>query len=126
MTLKFYYCKVCGKIIAMVKDTNVPTVCCGEIMQELVPSSTDGAFEKHVPIIKVDGNRVTVSVGSELHPMVAEHYIEWILLQTNQGIQQKWLKPGQEPKVDFVMVTGEKVEAAYEYCNIHKLWKTLE
>ena len=65
---------------------------------------------------------VTVTVGSEMHPMAAEHYIEWILLQTNQGIQKKWLKPGDEPKANFAIVTGEKVEAAYEFCNLHKLW----
>lgn len=122
MELKFYHCRICGKIIAIVKDTNVPTVCCGHIMSELVPSSVDASLEKHVPVIKVEGSHVTVTVGSEMHPMATEHYIEWILLQTNQGIQKKWLKPGDEPKANFAIVTGEKVEAAYEFCNLHKLW----
>ncbi|MCQ2590586.1 MAG: desulfoferrodoxin [Treponema sp.] len=123
MELKFYYCKYCGKIIAIVRDGGTPTVCCGEVMSELIPAQTDGASEKHVPVIKVNGNHVSVMVGSTEHPMVAEHYIEWILLQTDMGIQKKWLKPGDEPKADFVIVSGEKVQAAYEYCNIHKLWK---
>lgn len=92
-------------------------------MQELVPGVTDGASEKHVPVIKVEGNTVSVTVGSQLHPSVPEHYIEWILLQTNKGIQKKLLAPGNRPSADFAVMKGERVEAAYEYCNLHKLWK---
>lgn len=124
MQLKFYYCRHCGKIIAMVKDSGLPTICCGEDMMELIPGTTDGASEKHVPVIKITGNTVSVTVGSKLHPSTTEHYIEWILLQTDKGLQQKWLKAGNAPNVDFAIMTGEKVEAAYEYCNIHKLWKS--
>lgn len=123
MDLKFYYCKNCGKIIAIVKDTKLSTICCGEAMLELVPGVTDAAAEKHVPVISVEGNVVTVSVGEVSHPMLEEHYIEWVLLQTNKGIQKKWLKPGEEPKVRFILDEGEKAVAAYEYCNLHKLWK---
>lgn len=123
MDLKFYYCKNCGKIIAIVKDTKLPTICCGEAMQELVPGVTDAAAEKHVPVISVEGNVVTVSVGEVSHPMLEEHYIEWVLLQTNKGIQKKWLKPGEEPKARFILDEGEEAVAAYEYCNLHKLWK---
>lgn len=123
MELKFYYCKYCEKIIAIVRDGGTPTICCGEAMSELIPSQSDGSLEKHVPVIKVKGNHVSVTVGTAEHPMVAEHYIEWILLQTDMGIQKKWLKPGDIPKADFMMVAGEKVQAAYEYCNVHKLWK---
>lgn len=123
MQLKFYYCRHCGKIIVIVKDSGVPTICCGEAMMELVPGTSDGSGESHVPVIKVSGNTVSVTVGSKLHPSVAGHYIEWILLQTDKGIQKKWLNPGNAPNVDFAIMTGEKVEAAYEYCNIHKLWK---
>ena len=123
MDLKFYYCKNCGKIIVIVKDTKLPTICCGEAMQELVPGVTDAAAEKHVPVISVEGNVVTVSVGEVSHPMLEEHYIEWVLLQTNKGIQKKWLKPGEEPKARFILDEGEKAVAAYEYCNLHKLWK---
>ena len=123
MDLKFYYCKNCGKIIVIVKDTKLPTICCGEAMQELVPGVTDAAAEKHVPVISVEGNVVTVSVGEVSHPMLEEHYIEWVLLQTNKGIKKKWLKPGEEPKARFILDEGEKAVAAYEYCNLHKLWK---
>ena len=123
MELKFYYCKHCGKVIAIVKNTPVPTICCGEAMAELVPVVTDAATEKHVPVIQIDGSVVTVSVGQVAHPMQEEHYIEWILLQTDKGIQKKWLKPGDDPKAVFALSEGEKVIAAYEYCNLHKLWK---
>ena len=123
MELKFYYCKHCGKVIAIVKNMPVPTICCGEAMAELVPGVTDAATEKHVPVIQIDGSVVTVSVGQVAHPMQEEHYIEWILLQTDKGIQKKWLKPGDDPKAVFALSEGEKVIAAYEYCNLHKLWK---
>lgn len=123
MQLKFYYCKHCGKIIAIVKDSQVPTICCGEEMLELIPGTSDGIAEKHVPVIKVTGNTVSVTVGSKIHPSENEHYIEWILLQTDKGLQQKWLSPGNAPKADFAVMTGEHVEAAYEFCNLHKLWK---
>lgn len=124
MQLKFYFCRHCGKIVAMVKDSQVPTVCCGEEMRELIPGTADGIAEKHVPVIKVTGNTVTVTVGSKIHPSETEHYIEWILLQTDKGLQQKWLSPGNAPQVDFAVMTGERVEAAYEFCNIHRLWKS--
>ena len=123
MEVKFFYCKHCGKIIVIVKDSVAPTVCCGEEMLELVPGTTDAAVEKHVPVLNVEGNKVTVSVGSVDHPMLPEHFIEWVLLVTDKGIQKKTFKPGDEPKAEFALLDGEKVVAAYEYCNLHKLWK---
>lgn len=124
MELKFYYCKYCGKIIALTKDENTPTVCCDEVMTELKPCTTDGAFEKHVPVINKDGVFITVTVGLQFHPMTKEHYIMWVLLQTTQGFQHKFLKPGDLPIVDFVVNSGEQIVTVYAYCNIHKLWKT--
>ena len=97
MEQKFYICERCGNIIAKVKDTGVPVMCCGQAMKEIVPGTSDASLEKHVPVIKVKGNHVSVTVGTAEHPMVAEHYIEWILLQTDMGIQKKWLKPGDIP-----------------------------
>ena len=76
--MKFYICKHCGNIIAYVHSSGVPVVCCGEPMQEIIPGTTDGALEKHVPVIEVEGNKVTVRVGAVEHPMLPEHYIEWI------------------------------------------------
>ena len=121
MTL--YRCKHCGNIIAHIKDSGVRCVCCGEKMEELVPNTTDAAGEKHVPVVSIEGNLVTVSVGSVAHPMLDAHYIEWIMIETAQGRQRKTLKPGDEPKAVFALVYGDTVTAAYEYCNLHGLWK---
>ena len=89
--------------------------------EELTPNTTDGAFEKHVPVIEQHGDHVTVKVGSVPHPMLDVHYIEWIILETASGFQRKDLKPGDLPEADFAVT--EPVVAAYEYCNLHGLWK---
>ena len=122
MELKFYRCKICGKIIAIVKDTGVPTICCGQEMEQIIPGTTDASVEKHVPVITVNGNEVEVNVGSVDHPMAAEHYIEWIALSTKQGNQRKCLKPGDAPVAKFALVAGDEVVKAYAYCNLHSLW----
>ena len=122
--MKFFKCKHCGKIIAMVNEKAVPTICCGEPMVELVPNTEDGAHEKHIPVYRVEGNVVHVSVGEVTHPMLEGHYIEWIALVTNLGNQRKLLKPGEEPKVDFPLLPGEKVVAVLEHCNLHGLYST--
>lgn len=123
MGMKFYRCAHCGKIVAIVKETGVPVICCGEAMQEIVPGSVDAAVEKHVPVYEVKDNKVIVTVGSTEHPMLPEHYIEWIALETKQGNQRKALKPGEEPKACFALCEGDEVVAVYAYCNLHSLWK---
>ena len=121
--MKFYKCNHCGNIIVKVLDKGVDVVCCGEKMTELVPNTSDGAGEKHVPVIKVEGNKVTVTVGEVEHPMLDEHFINWVLLETTTGRQRKELKPGEKPEAVFMLADGESVVAAYEYCNLHGLWK---
>lgn len=123
MEQKYFICKHCGNIIAMVKPSGVPVMCCGEAMSELIPGTTDAAVEKHVPVYEVQDNKVFVTVGSVEHPMLPEHYIEWIALHTTQGVQRKALQPGQPPKACFSLCEGDKVEAVYAYCNLHGLWK---
>ena len=122
MEMKFYRCEVSGQIIAIVKKTGAPVVCCGKPMKELIPGTTDAAVEKHVPAVTVDGNKVIVAVGSVPHPMTEAHYIEWVSLKTKFGNQRKALKPGDDPCVCFAMCDGDEVEAAYAYCNLHGLW----
>ena len=121
--MKFFKCNHCGNIVSYVQDNGPKVICCGEEMVELVPKTADSAVEKHVPVVEVEGNLVKVIVGSTLHPMAEEHSIQWIALETDQGEQLKYLKPGQEPVVTFQLVPGDKVVAAYEYCNLHGLWK---
>lgn len=123
MEQRYFICKHCGNIVAMVKDKGVPVICCGEKMTELVPGSVDAAQEKHVPVIAVDGNTVTVSVGSAEHPMADVHYIEWISIHTAQGNQRKKLAPGDAPKAVFALTQDDSMLSAYAYCNLHGLWK---
>ena len=120
--MKFYICEHCGNIITKINDSGVPVVCCGEPMKELVPGATDGALEKHVPAVTIDGNTVTVQIGEVEHPMAAEHYIQFISLETEQGCQKKTLKPGDKPTAQFILADGDKPVAVYEYCNLHGLW----
>ena len=123
MKQQFFICKHCGNIIAYVKDSGVRVSCCGEEMKELIPGTTDAAREKHVPVYSVENGTVSVNVGEIDHPMLAEHYIEWVSLQTKFGNQRKQLKPGDAPSVTFALTDGDEVEAVYAYCNLHGLWK---
>ena len=123
MEMKFYKCAHCGQMIAIVKETGVPVICCGEPMQELVAGTTDAAVEKHVPQFELKDGIVEVTVGEVEHPMLEEHYIEWIAVQTKQGNQRKALKPGEAPKACFALCEGDEVVAVYEHCNLHGLWK---
>lgn len=123
MEQKFYICEHCGNIIAMVKNTGVPVMCCGQKMTEIIPGTTDAAVEKHVPVYEIRDNIVSVTVGAAEHPMLPEHYIEWIYLQTKAGNQRKVLQPGDAPKACFAICEGDEVEAVYAYCNLHSLWK---
>lgn len=91
--------------------------------EEMVANTTDGAHEKHVPVISQTADTVTVKVGSVEHPSLPAHYIEFIILETATGIHTKWLKPGDKPEAVFKLVDGESPIAAYEYCNLHGLWK---
>ena len=120
---KFFICKHCKNLVEVVNDSKVPMICCGEKMSELIPGTSDGAVEKHVPAVKVEGNKVTVTVGSVEHPMQDVHYIEWVILETEKGYQKVDLKPEQAPVAEFIVPEGDKPVAAYEYCNLHGLWK---
>ena len=121
--MKFYICKHCGNIVAMVKESGAPISCCGDAMTEIIPGTTEAATEKHIPVYEVKDGKVYVTVGSVEHPMLDAHYIEWIALVTSGGNQRKTLKPGEAPKAEFALLDGEEVEAVYAYCNLHSLWK---
>ena len=123
MNQKFYRCNLCGNIVAFVKDSGVPVVCCGENMTEIIPGTVDASREKHIPVWSVEGNIVHVTVGSVEHPMLPEHFIEWISIETQQGNQRKELRPGDKPEASFALCEGDEVEAVYAYCNLHGLWK---
>ena len=123
MEMKFYRCAHCGQIIAFAKNVGVPVMCCGEKMEEIIPGTTEAATEKHIPVYTIEDGIATVTVGEVEHPMLEEHYIEWIAIQTTSGNQRKSLNPGDAPKAQFALLPGEEIVAAYAYCNLHSLWK---
>ncbi|WOO38387.1 MULTISPECIES: desulfoferrodoxin family protein [Clostridia] len=121
---RFYKCKHCGNIVTFFYESGAPLTCCGDKMDELVANTTEAATEKHLPVVEKDGNTVTVCIGSVEHPMTEEHYIQWVYLETTKGILARFLEPGEKPKAVFNL-TDEEPVAAYEYCNLHGLWKTV-
>ena len=104
--MKFFQCPDCGKILIPDRSEDFEP----KKLVELVPNTTDG-------------NCVKVEVGAVAHPMLDAHYITFIVLETSQGYQKKDLKPGEKPEAVFALAEGETVVAAYEYCNLHGLWK---
>ena len=121
--LKLLYCTHCKKIVEVVNDNKVPVICCGEPMKEIVPNSTEAAVEKHLPVISEENGVVKVTVSTVTHPMTSEHYITNIWLETNKAVYKKVLSPDLAPEAQFILAEGEKAVAAYEYCNLHGLWK---
>lgn len=123
MATKFFYCKRCGNVVVKVIDSGVVPVCCGEEMIELTPNTIDGMGEKPLPVIeRVDDCTVRVKVGSVPHPMLQEHHICFIYVETEHGGCLRYLKPGKAAVADFCCCK-DKIKAVYEYCNIHGLWK---
>lgn len=116
-------CKKCGNVVALLKDSGAPISCCGQEMTELKAGETDGAVEKHKPVFEIIGNIVKVTVGSVNHPMLENHFIEWISLRTKQGIARHDLKPGDAPATTFALAEGDEVVDVFAYCNLHGLWK---
>ncbi len=122
---KFLKCKKCGKIVRVVNEGCPVLMCCGEEMVEMKANTTDAATEKHVPVIEQNGDKITVRVGSVDHPMESDHWIQWVIIETDKGAQRKILNPGDAPVAEFVLSGGEKLICAYEYCNKHGLWKAV-
>lgn len=120
---KFYICRHCGNLIEMVHDAKVPVFCCGQKMEALVPNTVEASGEKHIPVVTLKGNEVHVNVGSVDHPMVPEHFIEWVYVETEKGGYRKALNPGSDPNVVFSL-GDDKAVAVYAYCNLHGLWMT--
>ena len=119
---KFYKCRYCGNVIEKHHEGSGEIECCGLGMDELIPNTVDASGEKHIPVVEVKDGVVKVHVGSIDHPMVEEHWIEWIYLETDQGSQVKYLKANEAPEVEFVL-GKEKPLVVYAYCNLHGLWK---
>lgn len=123
MEQTFYTCRHCGNIIAMIHDAGVDVQCCGEKMRRLEPGTTEASGEKHIPVYTREDDIVHVTVGAVAHPMSAEHYIEWICMETAHVIQYARLKPTDKPEARFALCKGDEVRAVYAFCNKHNLWK---
>lgn len=121
--MKILRCNHCGNMTYVLHDSEVPMICCGEAMSELTANTTEAAVEKHLPAVTVEEGKIHVVVGSVEHPMTEPHYIEWIMLETDRGVQIRHLSPADEPKAVFEAAEGTPL-AVYEYCNLHGLWKT--
>jgi len=122
MTTKFYRCATCGNVIQKIVDSKVPVVCCGEKMQELVANTVEASVEKHLPVVtRIDDNHIKVEVGSVAHPMLPEHHIAFIYVETEKGGIRVDLTDKPEATI---CVCDSKPIAVYEYCNLHGLWKT--
>lgn len=122
--VKFYRCAHCGNVITKLTDSGVPVVCCGESMGELIANTNDvAATEKHVPVVEVANELITVKVGEVDHPMEPDHFIEWIYLETTRGEELVRLQAGEAPRADFTLTGGAEIVAVYAYCNLHGLWR---
>lgn len=125
MASKFFKCELCGNMVGLIHEGGGQLVCCGKPMIGITANTTDAAQEKHVPVPEFDkvGAKVTVKVGSTAHPMTAEHFIEWIHLQTKKGAQMCHLTPDSAPEAVFQLAPGDEPVAVFAYCNLHGLWK---
>ena len=121
--MKLLKCPICGNVVEMVEDHGVPLMCCGKPMVEVKAGEVDAAVEKHVPVVKVEGDYLVATVGEVLHPMTPEHLISNIWVEFSDGSAMKvTLTPEDKPEARF-NVAGKKGKATvYEYCNLHGLW----
>lgn len=123
MERKFFICEHCGNLVTLLQESGVPMVCCGQPMTELVPGTSDAAVEKHVPEVTLEENEVFVQVGTVAHPMIPEHHIQFIWIETKKGAQLAKLEAGDRPEAHFIMEKGDRLLNVYAYCNLHGLWK---
>lgn len=119
---QFYKCSICGNLVGVISQGGGTLTCCGQPMDHLIPNTTEAAGEKHIPVLECHEGKLIAKVGSVDHPMVEEHFIEWIYVTgKNQGHRYE-LKPGHEP-IAVLDMEREDIESVYAYCNLHGLWK---
>ena len=121
-TQKFFICQYCGNMLGLISDQGPPLVCCGEEMDELIPNTVEASVEKHIPVVTVSGDSISVKVGSVPHPMEEGHHISFVYVESEHGGQRKCLSVGADPSVDFAFANDKPI-GVYAYCNLHGLWK---
>ena len=120
---QIWKCEVSGNIVEVLHSGVGQLVCNNQPMVLLEAKRTEeGGYEKHLPVIERSGDTYSVKVGSVEHPMMEAHLIEWIALDTENGVLRKFLEAGEKPVAVFT--TSEKVLGARELCNLHGHWET--
>ena len=120
MATKFFKCSHCGNVVVKLVDSKVPVVCCGKPMEELAPNTVEASGEKHIPVVShLNTLTLKVKIGSEPHPMLPEHHIVFIYVETTRG--GILVNLDKEPEAE-IYIGNEKPIAVYEYCNLHGLW----
>lgn len=123
--LFLYHCNKCNQTVVSTTILANPISCCGEEMNRIVPGTSDGSAEKHIPQFTIDETTITVNVGSVPHPMEKTHHIEWIAIVTDKSLQIKFIPHEKEPTAVFHIEADETLKSVYSFCNIHGLWKTV-
>ncbi len=121
--MNYYLCGKCGNIAELIRDGGHAMFCCGEKMRPLDEEGMIGPAEKHLPMCECKDGLVTVSVAKTAHPMSEEHYIGWIALTTDKGVQRKAFVPSDSPRAEFPILKGERPREVYAFCNLHGLWR---
>lgn len=119
--MRLFKCEICGNFVELIKDGGGTLVCCGQDMTAINLSTEETTFEKHIPVVTKEGTKITVTVGSVLHPMIETHYIEWIAVSEGSVITKKHLNPNEQPIAEFEVTTD--TYEVYAYCNLHGLYK---
>lgn len=120
---KFFICKHCGNLVEAIHYSGAKIICCGKPMSELVANTEEASTEKHIPVVTLTGNLVTIAVGSAPHPMTPEHHIAWVYLQTREGGTLNYLPIDGPPITTFILNSSDQVMNVYAYCNLHGLWQ---
>jgi superoxide reductase len=120
--MRIFKCEICGNIVELINDGGGTLICCSQEMNEIEISTEENTYEKHIPYVTKEGNEVTVQIGKTIHPMIAEHYIEWIAVVEENRVQKVILQPGEEPKAKFKVESDNFI--TYTYCNIHGFYQT--
>lgn len=117
---EIYKCEICGNVIEVLHGSVGQLVCCGQPMKLMEAKKEEEGYEKHLPVVEKENEKIVVKVGSIPHPMEEQHFIEMIeIITKDDRILRKYLNPGDEPKAEF---DADEIKEAREYCTIHGLW----
>ena len=121
--MEYLKCNLCGNVATLLVNNGAQIVCCGAKMGKMDANTVDASTEKHVPVISTNDTEVTVTVGEVIHPNDQAHHVSFIALRTDKGVQYKTPAIDSQPVAKFKVLDDERIISAYEYCNLHGLWK---